>query len=101
MTATRLTAGPPNPAGRALETIGARQKNQKKQKPKKPKTTASDNYLLFDRILLLETVQRRVRTGDFSWRAARREAVVTGEYELRMGLPIPPSSWWAMRSPGG
>ena len=23
MTATRLTAGPPNPAGRALETIGA------------------------------------------------------------------------------
>ena len=98
MTATRLTAGAQNPAGRAPEKNQDPTKNKKttkkKNQQKKLKPTASDNYplqdasdnyLLLYRSLrsLLETVQRRVQTGSRSW----PRAAATGEYELRMGLP--------------
>ena len=102
MTATRLTAGAQNPAGRAPEKNQdptkkhkkTKTKNKQKNTKKKLKPTASDNYplqdasdnyLLLYRSLrsLLETVQRRVQTGSRSW----PRAAATGEYELRMGLP--------------
>ena len=89
MTATRLTAGAQNPAGRAPEKNQDPTKTKKTLKPTAsdnyPLQDASDNYLLLYRSLrsLLETVQRRVQTGSRSW----PRAAATGEYEVRMGLP--------------